>query len=203
MNQTPDQMVSISITPFLLCLWWFWKGKSPCCLCKSQVSQSQEGAAPGCTHNPKSCAGLWSNKTGPMGSEFNPPSHRDSLPGQGIGPWSGTVTTAGQKFTADTGSVQWNTLQEMPTHSLTWLKRNRTVFRFFGMEWESSRAASHMNDLFCLLSFFHHWIFYFRLSVFHSLGVFLQPSGCQFLSHHFYWFSSFSKPSCLQERMQF
>lgn len=55
---------------------------------------------------PKSSAGLWSNKIGPMGSEVSPPSPRDSLPGQGVGPWNGIVTTAGQKFTADTGSVQ-------------------------------------------------------------------------------------------------
>lgn len=63
---------------------------------------------------PPRAAGLWSSQIGPMGSEFNPPPHRDFLPGQGVGPWSGTVTTAGQKFTADTGSVQWNSCRKHP-----------------------------------------------------------------------------------------
>lgn len=102
MNQTPDQTVSISISSV--------SGGSgrenPCAACASPRCprhRKELHLAPDTT--PKSCAGLWSNKIGPMHLELNPP-HRDFLPGQGIGPWSGIVTTTGQKFTADTGSVQ-------------------------------------------------------------------------------------------------
>lgn len=64
------------------------------------------------TQLPRAMLGCGVTKLGQWAPKFNPPSHRDSLPGQGIGPWNGIVTTVGQKFTADIGSVQWNTCRK-------------------------------------------------------------------------------------------
>lgn len=170
MNQTPNQTASISIIPFFLCLWWCWKRKSLCCSCKCQVSQSQGTAAPGCRHNPQELCWATGQQKWTNGLRVQ------SSFSQGLPVRSRHWTLAWDcnyswsKIYCRHWFCSMKYLQEASTDSLTRLKINWTVFRFFGMKWESSRSASHMNDLF--IFFFFHWIHYFRLSIFHSLGFF-------------------------------
>lgn len=171
MNQTLNQTASISITPFFLCLWWCWKRKSLCCSCKCQVSHSQGRAAPGCRHNPQELRWAMGQQKWANGLTVQS-SFSQGLPVRSRHwtlEWDSNYSWS--KIYCRHWFCSMKYLQKASTDSLTWLKINWTVFRFFGMEWGSSRSASHMNDLF-LFFFFHHSVLYFRLSVFDSLGFF-------------------------------
>lgn len=193
MSWTPSQTVSITITPFFLYLWWCQKGKSLCCLCKSQVSQSQGWAAPGCRQNPQELcwAVEWQNWANGLGVQS---SSSEGLPARSRR-WTleWDCNYSWSKIDCRHRFCSMKYLQETSTDSLTGLKINWTVFVVF---WNAMRILqiSLSHEWFVLFCFFFHLSF---TGFFHNpLAVSSSPTtSTNFLL--------FSKPSCLPERMQF
>lgn len=164
MNQTPNQTVSISTTPFFFYLWGAAR-ENPCAACASP-------------RHPSHCTWLWYN-TQELCWAVEQQNWAHGLRGQPS--FSQGLPARSRRWTLEWDcNYSWSKiycghwfcsmkyLQETSTDSLTWLKINWSVFRFFGMEWECSRSASHMNDLFCFLLF---WFFSSLNPLFQTLGL--------------------------------